>query len=120
MIDTNTIVQMENSRESPNGSDELERLALVPQGPWDTSTREWEVQRKEYTFSKHGRKLQNDPKWKHWRYYSTEEGAHHACWTKRRSRDSRWVNLPTPQMEALYPLIPPIVRLTRYRVVKRK
>lgn len=110
---------MENSRENPRGSDELEKPSLVPQGPWDTSQKEWEVQRKEYTFSKHGRKLQNNPSWKHRRYYSTEESAHDACRDFRKSRSARWVNLPTPEMEALYYHIPPITRLTRYRVVKR-
>jgi hypothetical protein len=90
---------------------------------YDTSTKEFEVQRIQYKYDKYTRKRLGVPKWKHFKYYRSLQGATDALRDLRRSfYDAAYYDYPAmgnPLDEALYPHIKPTITINRYRAIKR-
>ena len=53
----------------------LNKSAVIRRASYDQSTKEFEVLRITYRWDKYGRKLSNEPKWHHYKYYKTLNSA---------------------------------------------
>jgi hypothetical protein len=53
----------------------LNKPAVIHRASYDKSTKEFEVLRITYRWDKYGRKLSNEPKWHHYKYYKTLNSA---------------------------------------------
>jgi hypothetical protein len=82
----------------------------------NTSTKPFELLYIEYYFEKYTRKLSNRPKWKHLRFYQTEEGVKDAF---NAFQPRGYSEFPGESFEALYPDYKPIIVITRYKWVRR-
>ena len=94
---------------------ELQEIRVLPK--YDTSTKQYEIQYKEYVYTKYTRKLNFKPKWRHLKYYKTLEGASDAI-LEIRKRGVR--DYPGTELESKYPHIRPSITINRYKVVERK
>jgi hypothetical protein len=97
------------------GISETVKVKLLPN--YDKSTKPIEVLYKEYMFTKYTRKLRFEPRWRHFKYYSTLHGANDALlvFKKYGKRD-----YPGADYEKDYPHITPTITITRYKIIKRE
>lgn len=84
---------------------------------YDKSTKEFEIQRISYSWSKYDRKLTNEPIWRHYRYYKTINGAEDAIIAFRQSSlDRAYYDYPGESLENKYPQIRPTITINRYKI----
>lgn len=93
---------------------------------YDTSTKEYELQVRQYRFDKYERKYNGDSysgsQWIHQKYYKTLQGAQDAI-KHFRSYKSPYYDYPAmgnPENEKKYPHIKPTITAIRYRIIKRE
>jgi hypothetical protein len=92
---------------------------------YDNSTKEFEVLQITYRWDKYTRKLINDPRWKHYKYYKTLKSALDAVKDFRKSiYDKIYYDYPAMgggiENEKKYPNIKPNITINRYKAIKRK
>jgi hypothetical protein len=102
----------------------LNKPAVIRRAYYDKSTKEFEVLRITYRWDKYGRKLSNEPKWHHYRYYKTLNSALDAIKDIRNSRyDKAYYDYPAMnggiEHERKYPHIKPTITIHRYKIARR-
>ena len=85
----------------------------------DTSTKEWEIQKKVYFFNIYTKKLTrgypwHSVQWSHWRYYTSSDKCEQAIKEFRKPNYNRWLNDFSEDKSKHF------LMLTRYRIIKRK
>ncbi len=95
--------------------------AVIRRASYDQSTKEFEVLIITYRWDKYSRKLINEPKWHHYKYYKTLNSALDAA----RDIRSNWYYKDYPAMnggieqEQKYPHIKPTIVMHRYKAARR-
>lgn len=101
----------------------LQQHNVSGRAKYDFSTKPFEVLCKEYRFDKYSRMIKNEPKWRHYKYYQTFEGANDAIkafrnsWYDKVYRD--YPSMGNVENEAKYPHIKPTITVKRYMVIER-
>lgn len=87
---------------------------------WDKSTKPYEVFQKRYIWDKYSRVIRNNPKWVHYKYYDTLEGALQAIKDLRCNLYHNGVqDYPGESRETEYPHIIPTLTIERFKAGKR-
>lgn len=102
----------------------LNKPAVIRRASYDQSTKEFEVLRITYRWDKYTRKLSNEPKWHHYKYYKTLNSALDAVKDFRNSwYDKAYYDYPSLgkgiENEEKYPHLKPTITIHRYKAVRR-
>ena len=105
-------------------ADQFRQPAVIRRASYDQSTKEFEVLRITYSWDKYTRKLSNEPKWHHYKYYKTLNSALDAVRDFRNSwYDKAYYDYPALgggiEHEQKYPHITPTITIHRYKAVRR-
>ena len=105
-------------------ADQFRQPAVIRRASYDQSTKEFEVLRITYSWDKYTRKLSNEPKWHHYKYYKTLNTALDAVKDFRNSwYDKAYYDYPALgggiEHEQKYPHLKPTITIHRYKAVRR-
>ena len=105
-------------------ADQFRQPAVIRRASYDQSTKEFEVLRITYRWDKYTRKLSNEPKWHHYKYYKTLNSALDAVKDFRNSwYDKAYYDYPALgggiEHEQKYPHLKPTITIHRYKAVRR-
>ena len=105
-------------------ADQFRQPAVIRRASYDQSTKEFEVLRITYSWDKYTRKLSNEPKWHHYKYYKTLNSALDAVRDFRNSwYDKAYYDYPALgggiEHEQKYPHLKPTITIHRYKAVRR-
>lgn len=115
-------IEEQNLNEPQN--QQLNIPAVIRRASYDQSTKEFEVLRITYRWDKYTRKLSNEPKWHHYKYYKTLNSALDAVKDFRNSwYDKAYYDYPALgkgiENEEKYPHLKPTITIHRYKAVRR-
>ena len=110
--------KVEGTSESQHSNNAVLAVSLPP------VEKEFEVLRITYSWDKYTRKLSNEPKWHHYKYYKTLNSALDAVRDFRNSwYDKAYYDYPALcggiEQEQKYPHIKPTITIHRYKVARR-
>lgn len=102
----------------------LNKPAVIRRASYDNSDKDFEVLQITYRYDKYSRRLINEPKWHHYKYYKTLNSALDAVLDFRNSwSDKAYYDYPAMfggiEQEKKYPHIKPTITIHRYKAVRR-